>query len=270
MHKKRASWKQILLTAFVVIAAVGGWFGYRQYIYNEELARVTAAAMAVEEARLAAAERLHAVTVKGRRPAEAYERPAPVPPDPRPTIVGYQDENPDTIGYIKIDGTKVDYPVVQGTDNEYYLNYTFDHIRATRGTIFLDYNVDYDPLDLPPHMLFHGHHMRDGSMFQNVSLYKGKAYFDEHPYIKFETLYQDTVWQVFSVYICDANEYVPMSFKTEEQYLTYLAKTAERSMFPVEMEFTAEDRIMTLNTCSYEFSGAHTLVVAKLVEVYED
>ena len=258
------------MVILVLAVIAGGGLYYRQYQRNEEMARYAAIAEAAEAAEAARRLALRAVTVKARKPVLEFQRPAPVPPDPRAAIMDLISENPDTIGYIKIEDTKVDYPVVQGTDNEYYLNYTFDHIRATRGTVFLDCNVVYDPLNLPPHLLLHGHHMRDGSMFQNVSLYKGEKYFYEHPLVDFETLYQETIWQVFSVYICDSNEYVPMSFRDGEAYVAYLKKTAERSMYPVEMEFSAEDRIMTLNTCSYEFSGAHTLVVAKLVEVHED
>jgi len=280
MKTKSALLKKIAiaLCAFLLISA-GGYF-YWQHQEGvriaeataqaaAEAAAVAAAAEAAEAARLAA-ERLMAVTVKARKPIVEYERPAPLPPEPRQSILDWIALNPDTIGHLQIEDTKVDYPVVQGTDNDYYLNHTFDYIKAIRGSIFLDCNVDFDPLDLPRHLLFHGHHMRDGTMFQNVALYKGEKFFYDNPIIRFETLFQDTYWQVFSVYVCDSNEYVPMSFRSPEAYEAYLEKTAARSMFPVDLSLTVEDRIMTLNTCSYEFSGAHTLVVAKLVEVLED
>jgi len=277
MHYKPASGKKILAVfcIFLVIAAGAFFYGqYQERVRAEQAAAAAAeaaakAAEAAETARLAA-ERLRAVSIKARKPVLEFERPAPLPPEPRKNILDWQELNPDTIGYLKIEGTKVDYPVVQGTDNEYYLNYTFDHIKATKGAIFLDCSVEFDPLNLPRHLLFHGHHMRDGSMFQNVALYKGEKFFYDHPYISFETLYQETVWQVFSVYVCDSNEYVPMAFRSDETYMAYLDKTAKRTLFPADVALTAEDRIMTLNTCSYEFNGAHTLVVAKLVAVYED
>ena len=277
MKNRFSSVKNIVIVVCALLVILAGGYFYWQYqegVLAAQAAAIAeanavAAAEAAEAARLAA-ERLKAVTVKARKPFVEYERPAPLPPEPRQSILDWISLNPDTIGYLQIEGTKVDYPVVQGTDNIYYLDHTFDYIKATRGSIFLDSSVAFDPLDLPPHLLFHGHHMRDGTMFQNVALYKGERFFYDNPIIRFETLYQDTFWQVFSVYVCDSNEYVPMSFRSPEAYAAYLEKTAGRSMFPVDVTLTKEDRIMTLNTCSYEFSGAHTLVVAKLIEVYED
>jgi sortase B len=261
--------KAIIILACCLLLIAAGAFGYWQY---QEHVRAVAAAEAAEAVRVAeeaaaiAAQRLRDVTVKAKQPMHAFARPAPPPLVPRAAMLDLIAFNPDTVGYILIGGTQVDYPVMQGTDNEYYLNHTPEHRNETRGSIFMDFNVAFDPETLPRHLLLHGHHMRDGSMFQNVVNYKTKQFFDEHPYIRFETLYLDTAWQVFSVYVCDSNEYVPMAFKDDEKYLAYLEKTAARSIFPVEVEFTADDIIMTLNTCSYEFSGAHTLVCAKLVE----
>jgi sortase B len=255
----------ISVCCLLLIASCGfGYLRYQEYTAAQEAAR------AAEEAASIAAQRLRDWTVKAKQPMHAFERPAPPPLVPRGNMLDLMALNPDTVGYIKIDGTQVDYPVMQGTDNEYYLNHTPEHINATRGSIFMDYNVVLDPEVLPRHLLMHGHHMRDGSMFQNVTYYKTKAYFDEHPYIHYETLYLDTLWQVFSIYICDSNEYVPMAFKNDEAFLAYAEKTAARSMYPVDVAFTADDVIMTLNTCSYEFSGAHTLLCAKLIKVSYD
>ena len=269
MHKKRITKLQIIAIAVAILMVVGGCVAYW---YQQENRRITAATAAAEEAaalraaRQLAAQRLKEVTVKAKRPIRTFERPTPPPPEPRPLVLEWQAFNPDTVAYLKIDDTKVDYPVVQGTDNDYYLNHTIDHIRATRGSIFLDMHVKFDPLELPRHLLIHGHHMRDGSMFQNVTLYKERDFFYSNPVIRFETLYLETLWEVFAVYICDSSEYVPVVFRDDDAYVSYLQTTQERSMYPVEMGFTAEDTIMTLNTCSYEFQGAHTLVVAKLAE----
>lgn len=252
--------------------------GAALYLRRQENIRAAEAAMAAETARIAAREaaaqasaRLKAVTVKGRQPAHEFTRPAPPPLVPRANILDLLELNPDTVGYLSIENSKIDYPVVQGTDNDYYLHHTFDYIYATRGSIFVDCNVELDPEILPPHILMHGHHMRDGSMFKDVANYKTKSFFEDHPLVRYETLYLDTVWQVFSVYVCDSNEYVPMSFKDDETFVEYAEKVAARSMYHVDMPpFTAEDRLLTLNTCSYEFGGAHTLVVAKLIRVGYD
>ena len=250
------------MVAVTIILIVGGCFAY--WTHQENLS-VAAAAKEAELIRQAA-ERLRMVTVKAHLPVRELTRPTPPPPEPRPLVVEWQAFNPDVIAYLKIEDTKVDYPVVQGTDNEYYLNYTIDHIKATRGSIFMDYNVKFDPLEIPQHLLIHGHHMRDGTMFHNISLYKDEEFFYNHPLIHFDTLYLETIWQVFSVYVVDSNEYVPMGFRSEESYQSYLDKVVARSMYDAGLSLGVDDVIMTLNTCSYEFSGAHTLIAAKLIE----
>ena len=264
MKRKPFTIKYVLMIAATVVLVVGGCIAY--WMHQEDL-KAAAVAHEAEVVRLAA-ERLQLVTVKAKQPVKELTKPTPPPPEPRPIVVEWQEFNPDVIAYLKIDGTKVDYPVLQGTDNDYYLNYTIDHIKATRGSIFMDCNVLFDPLDLPRHLLIHGHHMRDGTMFHNISLYKDEKFFNDHPLIHFETLYLDTVWQVFSVYVVDSNEYVPMSFRTDEAYQNYLDKILARSLHNAGIEVGIDDTIMTLNTCSYEFSGAHTLIAAKLVETH--
>lgn len=262
--------KKIVLSIVAVALISSGCLFYGQLEIGRKAAEAASAAEVADETARLAAERLKAVTVKALKPIREFQRPAPLPLEPRQNILNWMELNPDTIGYLKIEGTKIDYPVVQGADNDYYLNYTFDHIKATRGSIFLDANVVYDPSDLPRHMLIHGHHMRNGTMFQNIAKFKEEKFFYDHPFVLFETLYQDTVWQVFSVYVCNATEYVPMAFKDDEAYVAYLQKTADRSMYPVDVSLAAGDIIMTLNTCSYEFKGAHTLVAAKLAWAYND
>ena len=261
--------KIVSIICIVLLIAVGAVI-YKQHNEfmraEEDKSAEEAADMAVQRA-----ERLKELTVKARQPMHEFERPAPPSLVPREIILEFLEQNPDTVGHIKIENSRIDYPVVQGTDNDYYLHHTFDYIYATRGTIFVDCGVKLDPEELPPNLLMHGHHMRDGSMFKDVANFKTKSFFEKHPLIHYETLYLDTVWQVFSVFVCDANEYVPMVFKSDEAFIKYAEKTADRSMYKVEMPpFTAEDRLMTLNTCSYEFTGAHTLVVARLIEVNYD
>ena len=262
-----------LISICCILFLMAGALYYRNDQENVKDAEAAEAARIAEESEAAekeAAALLRLVTVKGRQPLHEFARPAPPPLVPRKTVLAYLEQNPDTVGYIRIDGTNIDYPVVQGTDNEYYLHHTFDHIRKTQGSIFVDCNVKLDPERMPRHTLIHGHHMRDRSMFHNVSLFKERTFFTEHPYIHYETLYLDTLWQIFSVYVVDSNEYVPMVFKDDGAYIAYLEKTASRSMFPVDVSLSADDIIMTLNTCSYEFGGAHTLLCAKLVEANYD
>ena len=87
-------------------------------------------------------------------------------------------QNPDVVAWIQIPGTQINYPVVQGKDNDYYLHRDLNGQKSTAGTIFLDYADQADFSSL--HNVLYGHHMKNGSMFKDISRYKDQGYFDQH------------------------------------------------------------------------------------------
>ena len=106
-------------------------------------------------------------------------------------------ENPDLIGWLRIDGTDIDLPVVQTPgDNEYYLRRGFDRFYAVGGTLFLDERCSTDPDAPTANWLIYGHNMRDGSMFGQLTRYRDKAFYTAHPTFTFDTLYETATWQV--------------------------------------------------------------------------
>ena len=106
-------------------------------------------------------------------------------------------ENPDLIGWLRIDGTDIDLPVVQTPgDNEYYLRRGFDRFYAVGGTLFLDERCSTDPDAPAANWLIYGHNMRDGSMFGQLTRYRDKAFYTAHPTFTFDTLYETATWQV--------------------------------------------------------------------------
>ena len=107
------------------------------------------------------------------------------------------EQNPDMIGWLKIEGAGIDLPVMQTPDdNEYYLRRGFDRLYAVGGTPFLDARCRMTPGDTTADWLIYGHNMRDGSMFAGLTSYRDPAFWQEHPTFTFDTLYEAGTWQV--------------------------------------------------------------------------
>lgn len=107
------------------------------------------------------------------------------------------EENPDLIGWLRIDGADVDLPVVQTPgDNEYYLRRGFDGYYAAGGTLFLDGQCAAAPGSSTDNWLVYGHNMRDGSMFGHLTRYREESFWREHPTFTFDTIYEPGTWQV--------------------------------------------------------------------------
>ena len=107
------------------------------------------------------------------------------------------EENPDLVGWLRIDGTDIDLPVVQTPgDNEYYLRRGFDRFYAMGGTLFLDERCSLSPDAPADNWLIYGHNMRDGSMFGQLVYYRDEDFYKAHPTFTFDTLYEHATWQV--------------------------------------------------------------------------
>ncbi|GIP19649.1 SrtB family sortase [Paenibacillus montaniterrae] len=173
--------------------------------------------------------------------------------------------NAEIVGWISIPGTSVDYPVVKHTDNDYYLNHNIEKQKSSRGAIFMDYRNE-NVLE-ETHTVIYGHHMKDGSMFGELSEYKKEDYFKEHAFITFDALEQPTKWQIFSVYVYPPdNQFFKYEFESEQEYSDYLNKIVDSSIYSADVEVTTDDQLLTLVTCTYEVSDARFIVHAKRVE----
>lgn len=172
--------------------------------------------------------------------------------------------NADIVGWISIEDTKINYPVVQAADNDYYLKHNAEQQRSARGSIFMDYrntNVNDDI-----HTVIYGHHMKDGSMFGELSKYKDATYYKEHPTITFEGLAEATKWQIFSVYIYSPeDQFFEYEFTDDQQYGDYLEKIMKKSRYDTNIEVTIDDHLLTLVTCTYEVTDARFIIHAKRV-----
>jgi len=179
--------------------------------------------------------------------------------------------NDDIIGYIKIPESKISYPVVQ-KDNSYYLTHNIYKKREKHGVPFLDENNEISPLSR--HLIIYGHNMRDGTMFADLINYKKQSFYEEHPIIIFNTLYNNYQWEIFSAYkISNTNK----DYTTVRSYFldfTDLSRTeyekiidgwiAESSILTGIVP-SADDIILTLSTCTNVDDNERFVVHARMI-----
>lgn len=168
-------------------------------------------------------------------------------------------------GWIQSPGTVIDYPVLQGEDNEYYLNHLPDGTENQIGSIFLDYRCKSDfSGDVS---VLYGHHIKMDRMFSPLSHYKDPSYYEEH---KTMTLY--TPGKIYEVALFAGNildggsQEFPLSFKTKREKAKWVKKLIDTSTFQSDVRPSKEDKILVLCTCSYEFYNARYAVYGILTE----
>ena len=158
--------------------------------------------------------------------------------------------NSDTVGYIKVNNTNIDYVVVQTKDNSYYLNHNFNKEKNRAGWIFLDYRNKLDGSD--KNTIIYGHNMKDGSMFETLSNVLQKWWYeDSNNYIvTFTTEEKTFMYQVFSTYdIKNEDYYIKTKFNSDNDYEKFLKTIKSRSNHDYGIELTKNDTILTLSSC---------------------
>ena len=174
--------------------------------------------------------------------------------------------NRDVVGWITAEGTEIDYPVVQGKDNDFYLRYLFTGERNKLGSIFMDYRNQSDFSD--KNTIIYGHNMKDGSMFSSLAKYKEQRYYDNLPTMLLYTPAGNFTIELFAGMVVDGNyESVRFNFKDDHDFLSYIDSIKMKSTFESNTIVRADDRIITLCTCSYEFDNARYALYGKLAPV---
>ena len=144
-------------------------------------------------------------------------------------IEGIREINPQFRGWIAIPDTKIDYPIVKGQDNEYYLTHDIEGNENKHGAIFMDYRND---LTRDRNICLHGHHMKDGTMFRDLVKFKEKDFFHNNKSIFLDIDGKRQEYHVFSVYISQANSLdIKLSFDDAEEYRDYFNRIKSKSLF---------------------------------------
>lgn len=177
-------------------------------------------------------------------------------------------QNKDVYGYIKIPGTKVDDIVVQTEDNDYYLNHSWKGDYLPNGAIYVDYRCHKNILKNYNTILY-GHHMNDGTMFNTLDYFFEEEFFNNNKYIEIYTFDGIFTYEVFAVYITDMYyHYIRTAFPSGEEFVKFAYEMKENSIHQREgIEFTENDRIITLSTCTNRIQTERIAVQAKLVKV---
>ncbi|MDW8802051.1 class B sortase [Clostridium sp. A1-XYC3] len=177
--------------------------------------------------------------------------------------------NKDAVGWLNINNTRINYPVVQGKDNEYYLNHNFEKESSNYGSIFVDYrNKNLENfVNGEKNIIIYGHHMKDGTMFGDLKLYKDEKFFKDNQIISFNILGEQYKWQVFSAYVTGTDfNYIKTDFKDDVEVNEFLKSIKEKSLYVNDTTLNSKDVILTLSTCSYEFENARFVVHFKLIK----
>lgn len=171
--------------------------------------------------------------------------------------------NPDTIGFIKVMGTNINYPFVQTIDNDYYLNRSYDKTYNNAGWIFLDYrNNEFNDKNT----IIYGHGRINGTMFGSLkdTLKSSWQNNKDNYIIKISTEKENSIWQIFSVYkIATTSDYLQTSF-SDNEFESFINLIKGRSSYNFETNVTNEDKVLTLSTC---YNDNDKMVVhAKLIK----
>lgn len=177
--------------------------------------------------------------------------------------------NDDIVGWVNMKDTMIQYPIVQSSDNAFYLtrNYLKNDTRA--GSIFMDYRNDV--LHESPNTVVYGHRMRDGSMFAGLTNYLKKDFFDEHRTFQYDTLYQSYEAEIFAVYETTVDfDYIQTDFQDLGEYAHYLQAVRKKSIYQTKTDVSTDDLILTLSTCDHVLApkNGRLVVQAKLKKVY--
>lgn len=176
--------------------------------------------------------------------------------------------NPDVQGWLYQKGTVINYPVVQGTDNDTYLHTRFDKQWSGGGTLFVDCRMEKDFKGF--NSIIYGHHMKDGSMFRSVRGYtKEDGYYDKHKTLELATPHGNYHLVVFSAFITKATDEDTYKMTYDEaEKQAYIDRAWERSELPItkdSVNVTKNDRLVTLSTCAYDYEEARYIVMCKMV-----
>ena len=181
-----------------------------------------------------------------------------------------QKENPDVVGWIEIEETNINYPVLQGTDNSYYMTHNYKKEETKDGSIFLD--KDYDWSIPSSNLLMYGHNMGDGAMFQDLLKYENEEFYKQHPIVRFTTATEDAEYEIISAfksrvyYKSEKNVfryYYFINADNEEEYNEFVSNAKEASFYDTGKAAEYGDQLMTLSTCSYHTEDGRFAVVAR-------
>ncbi len=268
------NWQKIAGIACIIIAIIS--FGY----YGISELKDYFAAKRMEDMR---GEGVDTTNIGYYMNTETEQEPLPNPylkdivnTTPPPVIEEYAElhsKNPDMIGWLKIEGTGIDYPVMQSSEEEpeYYLTHSFEKKEDKNGALFLD--ARNDVINRDANLIIYGHNMKSGMMFGNLKKYLDESFRNEHQTIQFDTIYEKSTYQIIGVCLGkveNQNEtvfryYNFLNVKNEIEFEDYMGRIRKMEVFGAAVDAAYGDELLTLSTCNYYTEDGRMFIIAKKI-----
>lgn len=162
-----------------------------------------------------------------------------------------KEQNKETVAWIKVNNTNIEYPVVKADNNNFYLNHSFDKSQNSAGWIFADYRNKFDNTD--KNIIIYGHNMRDGSMFGSLKNILNSDWYEneENTNITLYTENEKCIYKVFSIYKIESEDYyIKTEFSNDNEFEQFVNTIKNRSIKKFDIDVSKEDNILTLSTCA--------------------
>lgn len=193
------------------------------------------------------------------------------------------DKNPDTAGWIKVPGTKIDDVVLQAEDNDKYIDTDFNGNKAQAGSLYADFRCTVNDYVQSENIVIYGHDQKDNTKFGSLDMYKvlknntdNFEFYKEHPTFEFNSLYERNTYKIIAVFVIETREdqnrsgkvfdyHNYVTFANKEHFDEYMKQVNDRTEINTGVDVEYGDRFVTLSTCSTEFSDSRFVVIGRKV-----
>ena len=181
-------------------------------------------------------------------------------------LIALQDINPNIVGWLTLEGTRLNNPVLQAADNDFYLRHNYKDEESRGGSIFIDFRNN--ATELERHTIFYGHVLRNGTMFGDLAKFAEQAYANEHPVFIYETAQTKYELHVFAAYETTTDFYYIETAFSDNSYRMFINEIQARSVITMPVTVEETDQIVTFSTCTTSANDEERFVVhAKVVEI---
>lgn len=253
----------IIMVALLVFACFAGTMFYRQYVD----AKSSASSFEDLQEQIKNTGDLLSSESEQTTAIDAEGTPVETEPTVFDKYRPLQEQNGDMVGWIFIEGTEVNYPVMQTPDNpDYYLKHSFEKTWSDYGVPYVDAAC---AVGTSNNLVIYGHNMKNGSMFNGLVQYKNKEFFENHPVICFDTVDAPGQYQVIAAFRYNTNnetfKYNKHPDMDEAGFAEYVANCKSRSLYDTDITAEYGDMLITLSTCEYTYTNGRFVVVAKKI-----
>ena len=266
--RKREKKRKLLIALCAVLGTLCllyvGFYGYEDYRTQKNYEQMAALKdkASIEQT----------VTIEESQPVINYTNEEKEVPEVLDEYKNLYNMNKKLIGWLKIDDTNIDYPVMQTSDNEYYLTHNINQEKDRNGALFLD--KDCDVLEPSTNLIVYGHHMKSGRMFGNLDDYASEKFYKEHSIIQFDTIYEKGTYEVMYVFRSKVYNEGEVVFKyyqfidcySEKEFESNMQEMAALSLYDTGVTAEYGDELLTLSTCDSTVDDGRFVVVAKRID----